>query len=55
MEKGIFPFLSPAIQIANNSPHVSPTSVFTLRFPPSVHILLHWAIHKNNRLCLCTI
>jgi len=27
LKEGIFPFLVPAIQIANNSPHLSPTSV----------------------------
>ena len=27
MDEGIFPFKVPAIQIANNSPHVTPTTV----------------------------
>ena len=57
MEEGIFPFILPPIQIANNSPHVTPTSesisgsqrLFTLAVPDDTN-----TADNNKRLCLCT-
>jgi len=55
MEQSIFPFKLPEIQIANNSPHVTPISV-------SLSMCEHFVVeddtiatNKKNRFCLCTM